>query len=244
DNFPDSNKIYNVETFAHGENFTWVAPYGVYEIILFIQGNGGGGQQGGDDQGGCGGVAGGCGYYVVQVIPGQSYPIVIDGTGIDFNSGEIFVAGDTSPGNFGVCGPDPPGTDGDWPFCPQAGGDNGYGGAGGTWYGVDGEDGVLGGGGGGGGAGAFGGYGGEGFVRIFTVKQFGAFTETDNNYPSSIHQTHQTGQTNFSIPHCVPLNKQTTTKGIGMRRKVFAAFEPPPIIPPPFTYSTIRTCNC
>lgn len=62
----------------------------------------------------------------------------------------------------------------------------------------------------------------------------------------AFHAFHDTGPTSNSIPHDLPLNQWTTTKGIGMRRKVYAAFEPPepPEPPPPFTYSTIRTCNC
>jgi hypothetical protein len=41
-----------------------------------------------------------------------------------------------------------------------------------------------------------------------------------------IHQTHSTGQTNYSIMHCTPLNQYTTTKGIGMRRKYILDVNP------------------
>jgi len=228
------NQPFKQQTFVNGNNFTWVAPYGVYEIILQIQGNGEGGAQGGDDFGGCGGNGGECSYYIVSVIPGQSYPIVIDGTGIDFNSGEIFVAGDTSPQPGPTCDLGPPGEDGGPPECPGAGG---LGGAGGNDYGIDGEDGTLGGGGGGGGAaGATGGFGGEGWVRVFYVNQFGRRGGySTQRYPTANHQTHQTGQTNSSISHCVPLNQWTTSKGISTRNKplMAAALVPPPPIPPP-----------
>ncbi|MFY4731328.1 hypothetical protein [Nitrospira sp. BLG_2] len=223
------NQPFKQQTFVNGNNFTWVAPYGVYEIILQIQENGEGGAQGGDDFGGCGGAGGECAYYVVSVIPGQSYPIVIDGTGIDWNSGEIFLDGDTSPRPGPTCDLSPEGTPGGEPECPGAGG---YGGQGGQDYGLTGEDGALGGGGGGGGAGGVGGYGGEGWVRVFYVNQFGRKGGySTQRYPTANHQTHQTGQTNFSISHCVPLNRQTTTKGISMRSKhVFGETPVPPVV--------------
>jgi hypothetical protein len=62
----------------------------------------------------------------------------------------------------------------------------------------------------------------------------------------NFHQRHNTGQTNYSISHELPLNQWTTTKGIGLRRKWILAsgFEPPPPIVMPPVLKTIRVCNC
>jgi len=230
---------FNSTTFYSNENlesFDWVAPYGVTEIILQVQGSGTGGAQGGDDAGGCGGAGGLCTYYIATVVPGQSYPIVIDPlTGdMDFNNGDIVITGNIAPTGGPTCSlffGDPGGP----PECTAGG--YGYGGAGGPDYGEPGENGFGGGGGGGGGPGAPGGYGSVGWMRIFYVNQYGYYgagngNGISNHYPSRRHQTHQTGQTNFSISHCVPLNQQTTTKGISVRNKVFFAIDPPNPSPP------------
>lgn len=56
------------------------------------------------------------------------------------------------------------------------------------------------------------------------------------------HQKHDTGPTNNPIPHDVPINKWTTIKGIGMRRKVIlgAAMLPlPPSLPECINIQTV-----
>jgi hypothetical protein len=63
-----------------------------------------------------------------------------------------------------------------------------------------------------------GGLGGRGLVLVTYASTYGLHGD--------IHQTHTTGQTNYSIQHCTPINQYTTTKGISMRRKYLFPPEP------------------
>lgn len=211
---------------------TWTAPPGVYYV--FVECHGGGGD--GDGGGGSGGNGGGGGGYtsgIVPVIPGTTYSIVAGGGGggtSSFNGSDVVGSGGGNGNGGGGGSVDTPaitlvqliygGNGAIGIGFPSFAGGNGGGGAKGGVGGTGGDNspspgtagGFPGGGGGGGGGtgetGAAGGEGGAGYLRIRSVFGYRGY-----------HQNHNTGPTNNSTPHDLPINQWTTTKGIGMRRK-------------------------
>lgn len=214
---------------------------------------------GNEYQGGGGGGGAGYGSSIIAVTPGDTYTITIGDSGQNSEFGPALVrgGGTTSTSGGGDClgqitygGADgDPGTGTVPVYGPGAKGGNaggiafggGAGGAGGTAGtlssdGGPGDPGGFpgGGGGGGGASGTFpgeGGVGAPGNVRISVLNTFG-FGAGIGGFERT-HQLHNTGQTNTAIQHCLPLNRWTTTKGIGMRRKyIVGAGLTPAALPP------------
>jgi hypothetical protein len=229
------------------ETTSWIIPVKVTEIYVeCVSGGGGGGDGGAGENGGGGGGAGAYAASFLNVIPATIYPIQIgtggtgdgvDGTATDFNSGQVladFGVGATgstagtgglaasSVGNVTLDGID--GFNGTTGSVPPVGGaaggsapGGGLGGAGGAPNTAGNPGGYPGAGAGGGGStfGVGGGGGGaDGLMKITYPSTYGL--------RGDIHQFHNTGQTNYSIMHCTPINKYTTTKGISIRRIKYA----------------------
>lgn len=222
-------------SFIGSGDIEWTVPPGVFTVYVEAQGGGIPGDNGAKF-GGSGGGGGGYGAGLLAVTPGQiitghagvasesSYFSTITGdTGgsPDYWSGGTLNSGDfTSNGGDGSAA-------GEYHGPGGHGGNSGSGASGGG--GGDGAppadppgpatNGMAGGnyGGGGGGGGGdeaglrTGGDAGVGYLRVTWANIYGIEGNT--------HQVHDTGQTNFSIQHCQPLNTTTTTKGISMRKK-------------------------
>jgi hypothetical protein len=208
---------------------TFVVPPGVTFIYAECIGGGGDGDDAGLTVGGQGGGGGGYGAIGLTVSPGDTFSVVSGGPGITSTfgtgpdaqgdggstpaGGTVNIGSFTANGQDGDPGSTPNGGDGG---AAPGGGNGGAGGAAAT----NGSPGVFpgGGGGGGGAASADGALGAAGQVIVTYASTYGL--------RGDIHQTHSTGQTNYSIMHCTPLNQYTTTKGIGMRRKYILDVNP------------------
>lgn len=241
----------------------WTVPDGVTSIIVECQGGGSDGDGASTFAGG-GGGGGGYGASLLSVNPGDTYSIFAGNSGeTSYFNGLVSGEGGSSPtggvnnvGQFTANGSDgSPCVDVMEALCHHGnggiGGASGSGASGGLGgIGAEGQNlpfsnGDPGGnyGGGGGGAGGtgpvhgVGGAGGVGFVRITWLSTFGF---SGNGSVGGAHQTHSTGQTNSSLKHCTPINKYTTTKGIGLRRKYIlgAALLEPPLPPGPILECT------
>jgi hypothetical protein len=225
--------------------FNWTVPPNIYQILVELQADGQDGFAGnyGDDDcngspGGDGGTAGGYAASILNVTPGQIFTVTYNiGVTLEFGSPSLQASsgllGGGASGQFTYTGqPGWLGSPGGVGNCAMGwasggmggtGGDSylgggGSGGIGSTYGGGNGLPGNLGGGGGGGGSGGdpgggfgSGGVGGPALLRISYWSAYGYLGDT--------HQTHNTGQTSGPIKHCTPLNKYTSTKGVGMRRK-------------------------
>jgi hypothetical protein len=212
-------------TLAGPSTATFTVPHGVTFIYAECIGGGGDGDNAGLTVGGQGGGGGGYGAIGLTVSPGDIFSVVSGGPGITStfgtgpdaqgDGGSTPAGGTVNIGSFTANG-----QDGD-PGSTPNGGDGGaapgggLGGAGGIAA-TNGNPGVYpgGGGGGGGAASASGALGADGQVRVTYASTYGL--------RGDIHQLHNTGQTNYSIMHCTPINKYTTTKGISIRRIRFA----------------------
>lgn len=216
-------------TLAGPSTATFTVPYGVTFIYAECIGGGGDGDTAGLTVGGQGGGGGGYGAIGLTVSPGDTFSVVSGGPGITSTfgtgpdaqgdggstpaGGTVNIGSFTANGQDGDPGSTPNGGDGG---AAPGGGNGGAGGVAAT----NGSPGVFpgGGGGGGGAASASGALGADGQVRVTYASTYGL--------RGDIHQLHNTGQTNYSIMHCTPLNQYTTTKGIGMRRKYILNVNP------------------
>lgn len=212
-------------TLAGPSTATFTVPHRVTLIYAECIGGGGDGDDAGLTVGGQGGGGGGYGAIGLAVSPGDTFSVIAGGPGITStfgtgpdaqgDGGSTPAGGTVNIGSFTANG-----QDGD-PGSTPNGGDGGAapgGGAGGTGgaAATNGSPGIFpgGGGGGGGAASADGALGAAGQVRVTYASTYGLHGD--------IHQFHNTGQTNYSIMHCTPINQYTTTKGINIRRIRFA----------------------
>jgi hypothetical protein len=212
-------------TLAGPSTATFTVPHGVTFIYAECIGGGGDGDNAGLTVGGDGGGGGGYGAIGLTVSPGDTFSVISGGPGITSTfgtgpdaqgdggstpaGGTVNIGSFTANGQDGGPGSTPNGGDGG---AAPGGGNGGAGGAAAT----NGSPGIFpgGGGGGGGAASADGASGAAGQVKVTYASIYGL--------RGDIHQFHNTGQTNYSLMHCTPINKYTTTKGISIRRIKYA----------------------